>query len=137
MNAPCCASTSPAKPAHSWLQQFRTLLKPLNVCSAPTTTTFAAFRAADVCGTCAHDSANGAAASVAPEALAACLVVAVADAATRSTAAAAPARSQRRLCIDVSLRLIGAGSRFRPTAAPATPTPGGVPSRRTDDGALA
>src|SRR5258708_8418950 len=102
MNAPCCPSTSPAKPAHSWLQQFRTLLKPLNVCSAPTTTTFAAFRPADVCGTCAHDSANGAAASVAPEALAACLVVAGADAATRSTAAAAAARAQPPPCSPLS-----------------------------------
>ena len=63
-----------------------------------------AFRAAADVGTWAHDWANGAAAGVAPEAvraLPACLVVAVADAAIRSTAAAAPARSQRRLCIDV------------------------------------
>src|SRR5438128_353685 len=114
MKAPCCASTSPAKPAHSWLQQLRTLLKPLNVCSAPTTTTFAAFRAAEDVGTSAHDWANGAAAGVAPEAvraLPACLVVAVADAAIRSTAAAAPARSQRRLCIDVPSVGLGAGSR--------------------------
>ena len=39
-------------------------MKPLKVCSAPTTTTFAALRPAAVAGTCAHDWANGAAAIV-------------------------------------------------------------------------
>src|ERR1700760_787201 len=71
-------------------------------CSAPNTTTFAALRPAVVLGTCAHAWANGAAAGV-PSATAAepaTLVFAVADAAKRSTAAAAPTRSQRRLCID-------------------------------------
>jgi hypothetical protein len=37
------ASSPPANVAHSWLQQLRFVLKPLNVCSAPTTTMFAAL----------------------------------------------------------------------------------------------
>src|SRR5579859_1160026 len=69
-------------------------------CSMPKTTTFAALRPAVVVGTFAQDWANGAAAGVPPDAGELPELVAVADAAKRSTAAAAPARSQRRLCID-------------------------------------
>src|SRR6476646_9598637 len=66
----------------------------------PNTSTLLALRAAGERGTFAHAWANGAAASFAELALPATLVVAVAVAATRSTAAAAPTRSQRRLCFD-------------------------------------
>src|SRR5271169_4224112 len=78
-------------------------------CSIPKTSTLFALRAAGVLGTFAQLWANGAAASAELLALPATLVVAVADAASSRTAAAAPARSQRRLCIE-SLRLICAGS---------------------------
>src|SRR5205807_5803732 len=112
MNAPCSASTPPIQPAQSSAQQLRLVLNPSMSCSAPNTTTFAALRPAVVLGTCAHAWANGAAAGV-PSATAAepaTLVFAVADAASKSTAAAAPTRSQRRLCIDFPPILFGAGS---------------------------
>ncbi len=102
----------PMLPAHSSLQQLRTVLKPSMSCSAPNTTTFAALRPAVVLGTCAHAWANGAAAGVpsATAAVPATLVFAVADAARRSTAAAAPTRSQRRVCMNFPSVLFGAGS---------------------------
>src|SRR6185437_17157855 len=74
----------------------------------PNTSTLFALRAAGVRGTFAHDWAKGAAASLAEPAL---LVDALAVAPATSRTAAAPARSQRRLCID-SLRFVCAGSRW-------------------------
>src|SRR5689334_9331332 len=74
----------------------------------PNTRTLFALRAAGVRGTFAQAWANGAAASLAEPAT---LVDAVADAPATSRTAAAPARSQRRLCID-SLRFVCAGSRW-------------------------
>src|SRR6476469_8301188 len=88
----------------------------------PNTSTLLALRAAGERGTFAHAWANGAAASFAELALPATLVVAVAVAATRSTAAAAPTRSQRRLCIE-SLRLVCAGSRYEIRRRLLAPTP--------------
>src|SRR5438093_13136150 len=112
----------------SWLQQFRTVLKPLTSCSSPTTTTLEALRPAVVLGTWAHDWANGAAAGVASaaRALPAPLLVAVADVATIPTAIAAPTRSQRRLCID-SLRLVVRRELDPYGGACSGPTPEGVP----------
>src|SRR5436305_14223404 len=128
MNAPCCASTAPMKPPISWLQQARFVLKPLTSCSTPKTRTDLALRPAVVRGTCAHAWANGAADDSAPLAELATLVVAVAEAARSITAAAAPARSQRRLCTD-PLRLIAPGASCRGRRLLA-PTPGeGVPFR--------
>ena len=90
----------------------------------------AAFRPAVVAGTFAQDWANGAAAGVPPALRALPELVAVADAAKRSTVAAAPARSQRRLCIDFPPFV----RRREPvlwTAAPArSHAPEGVPLRR-------
>src|SRR5689334_17687764 len=74
------------------------------------TTVSFAFRPATVRGVCAHDCANGAALRLAACTEALLVVLAVADAASRSTAAAAPASSQRRLCID-SLQLFAPGAR--------------------------
>src|SRR3954462_9670652 len=108
-NAPCWASTAPMKPPISWLQQARLGLNPLMSCSTPKTRTDLALRPAVVRGSFAHAWANGAAEDSAPLAEPATLVVAVADAATNKMAAAAPARSQRRLCID-SLRLSAPGA---------------------------
>src|SRR5579864_4904675 len=110
-------------------------------CSAPNTTTFAAWRPAVVLGTCAHAWANGAAAGVpsATAAVPATLVFAVADAARRSTAAAAPTRSQRRLCIDFPSVWFGAGSWFsgrRRLLRSHTPSQG-RPVTSYDDGAVA
>src|SRR6185437_4964546 len=98
---------------------------------------FLALRPAVVRGTCAHACENGAAADSAPFAEPATLVVAVADVATIRIAAAAPTRSQRRLCID-SLRIECAGSSL-PWAAPARSNApaGGAPFRLYDDGAVA
>src|SRR5581483_1043419 len=90
--------------AQSSLQQAREVLKPSMSCSAPNTTTFAASRPAVVLGTFAHAWLNGAAADSAPFAEVVRCVVAVAVAATKSTAAAAPAMSITLLCID-SLRI--------------------------------
>src|SRR6266516_1963345 len=105
--------------AQNWLQHVRFVLNPTMSCSCPKTRTSFALRAAVVLGTLAHAWAKGAAAGVASAACAepATLVVAVADAATMSTASAIPARSHRRLCID-SLRFDCAGSLYG-TAAPA------------------
>src|SRR2546422_6599592 len=83
------------------------VLKPAVSCSMPNTSTLFALRAAGVRGTFAQDWANGAAASLAELAT---LVDALAEAPATSRTAAAPARSQRRLCID-SLRFVCAGSR--------------------------
>ena len=99
LKAPWSASVAPMFPAHSSLQQLRLVLKPSMSCSAPNTTTFAALRPAVVLGTCAHACANGAAAGV-PSDTRAALVFAVADDATTKRAAAAPASSKRRLCIN-------------------------------------
>src|SRR3954449_1708137 len=112
-------------PAQNWLQHVRFVLNPTMSCSCPKTRTSFALRPAVVLGTLAHASAKGAAAGVASEATAdpATLVVAVADAATRSTASAAPARSQRRLCID-SLRLIALGALPKRQRLLAPPPPG-------------
>src|SRR6266404_511455 len=105
LNAPWIASKFPTRPPASWLQQLRLLLKPLMSCSSAQMVVSFALRAATVRGVLANAGANGIAAGVPRAALAvpATLVVAVADAAITSTAAAAPTRSQRRLCIS-SLR---------------------------------
>ncbi len=66
------------------------------------TTTDFALRPAVVRGTCAHDSANGAAAKLEAFAVATVLLVAVAVPASSRSAAAAPPSSQRRLCIELS-----------------------------------
>src|SRR5258706_12157345 len=107
------------RPAASWLQQLRLLLKPLMSCSSAQIVVSFALRAAAVRGVFANAFANGIAAGVPRETLAdpETVVVADADAEITSTAAAAPARSQSRLCIN-SLRIECAGSSNR-TAAPA------------------
>src|SRR5579864_5340158 len=91
------------------------VLKPDGSCSSPKTRTDLAALPAGVLGTFAQDSANGAAFRAAVR-CAAVLAVAVADAASATTALPTRASAQKRLCID-SLRLVCAGSRW--TAAPA------------------
>ena len=130
LNAPCNASEAPTRPPASWLQQLRFWLKPLMSCSSAQMVVSLALRPATVRGVWANAWANGIAAGVPRATLAdpETLVVAVADAVSTSTAVAAPARSQSRLCIK-SLRLKCAGSSNR-TAAPAiSDAPWGVPSR--------
>src|SRR5436190_16581309 len=99
------------------------VLKPVTSCSIPNTSTLFALRPAGVRGTFAHEWANGAAASFGAVAT---LVDALAVAPATSRATAAPARSQRRLCID-SLRFMCAGSRYEYGGACQLLRPKGVP----------
>src|ERR1700681_3783489 len=100
MYAPCIVGVMPGIWAHSadWLAL--STLKPATSCSAPKTRMLFALRAAVVLGTFAHDSANGAAASVAPRELLTTFVVAVAEAARSVTPATTPTSIQTVLCID-------------------------------------
>src|SRR3954470_6359749 len=86
-------------PAQNWLQQVSAVLKPSMSCSWPNTTTSLALRAAGVFGVFAQDWANGAADSLAELET---LVDAVPVAVMTTTARAATARSQRRLCISLT-----------------------------------